>query len=135
MLSFNHCPTINTPPLQAKTVKLAKQLASINFLREVVGTRRQLDLEHLTQEAGGASASAALAAAVKLGSGDRADGKAGSNKQVARLALDNGESFLFFIVCTFNDLRRTAGRCCNYCCCCCCCSRMKWYPFVFQVNT
>lgn len=50
----------------AKSMKLAKQLASINFLREAIGTRMQLDLDQLLQEGAGGRA-AALTAALAAG--------------------------------------------------------------------
>lgn len=103
---------------QARSIKLAKQLACINFLREVMGTREQLNLESLIAEAGGdVAGKAAVAAAINLKKADRTPaaaaaaaagggggaaaseegGGAGDGAQsedseaVANLALDNGE--------------------------------------------
>lgn len=80
-------------------MKLAKQLASINFLREAIGTRMKLDLSGLLHEGtGGAAATAALkAAAVKGeggGSGAEAEGKAAA-AEATRLAMGDGEAFSF----------------------------------------
>ncbi|CAM9131984.1 unnamed protein product, partial [Scytosiphon promiscuus] len=50
-------------PATANTIKLAKQLASINFLREAMGTRPQLNLESLIADAGGSAAGKAAVAA------------------------------------------------------------------------
>lgn len=43
-LSFVFCP-------QAKSIKLAKQLAAVNFLREFIGTRKHAGLESLLAKA------------------------------------------------------------------------------------
>lgn len=61
-----HPASANIYVRQAKSMKLAKQLASINFLREAIGTRMQLDLDQLLQEGAGGRA-AALTAALAAG--------------------------------------------------------------------
>lgn len=78
-------------------MKLAKQLAAINFLREAIGSRMDLDLSRLLQDgAGGAAATAAIKAAVAKGSGSGASGAGGAGDkdgmdEVTRAALGDGE--------------------------------------------
>lgn len=81
---------------QAKSVKLAKQLAAINFLKEVIGTRMDIDFSKLLQDgAGGAMATAAMKAANDQG--NKPDGGGGSKGDkfvvdaVTRAALGDGE--------------------------------------------
>ncbi|CBJ26983.1 hypothetical protein Esi_0051_0073 [Ectocarpus siliculosus] len=79
-------------PATAKNTKLAKQLASINFLREAVGTREQLDLESLIAETTGGSlaGSAAIAAAISQGKPATGAGAGGGAKGGAKGSRGGG---------------------------------------------